>query len=134
MDILTMGDLVLRVSEGKGRGVFALKPFQPFDIIMVNPVLVFDVPDVEKITSTAFGSYQFSWPFHPDGRPIDEEEDDSPYSCIPFGLISLINHAGADRANANWRSVFADLTMVAYAIKPIAAGEEIFWNYNWSED
>jgi SET domain-containing protein len=128
MEILRSDGLTLRVSEGKGRGVFAARAFRQGEVLMVNAVLVFGENDATKVGETALAYYHFNWPFGPNGEDIDADE--SPYSCIPFGLIALINH-GREDANASWIYSRELMTMTAVALRDISADEEILWDYHW---
>lgn len=99
---------------GKGRGVFALRPFRRGEVIERVPVIVLplavleDGPEVNPLAD-----YCFAW-----GEKT---------VALALGYGSLYNHSYSPNAR------YDDLgprTKVFSAIKDIAAGEEITVSYN----
>ena len=126
-EILTSDTLALRITPGKGRGVFAARDIPAREAFVVNPVLVLDEADTQAVEATSLGFYVFAWPFGPDGARLAE----SPYVAVAFGLISLVNDAPPETANASWECHAEAMVIVGYALRDIAAGEEIQWSYGW---
>jgi SET domain-containing protein len=106
-------DIEIRLVEGKGRGVFALRDFQPGDIIEEAPVVVLRDDQYELLNHTLLKDYYFDW---------------GPNDCaIPLGYSLIYNHS--DHPNAETRRDRATDTITFVAVEPIAAGEEILHRY-----
>ena len=99
-----------------GRGVFALRPFDPGDTVEVCPVLVIPKREHAQVAGQTFLLYyQFPWKTH-------ESE-----GAIVLGFGSLYNHS--DDPNARHVRDFERVLMRFEALKPIAAGEEVTISY-----
>ena len=70
------GDLEVRPSPGKGRGVFANRPLHRGTLLLVDPVFTFKTADLPP---TTLDDYRMAW--------TDEED------CIALGMANLINHS-----------------------------------------
>lgn len=105
-------DLYVRIIEGKGRGVFANRPFKQGEIIEVAPVLVFPRQESEVILSTLLGNYTF-----------DVQGRDG----IALGYGSLYNHSF--EPNADY--VISQTAIVVKAERDIKEDEEITIHYGW---
>lgn len=104
-------------SPGRGRGVFALRPFSEGDTIEVAPVLSFSSEEWEEyVVNTDLADYSFRW--------TSDGED----GAIALGLGSLYNHSYAPSAKYVLRVSEREIAFVA--LRAIEAGEEITVNYN----
>jgi len=112
-------DLVaVTVDPVKGRCVVAIRPIQKGTRILADPVVVVPTSESELTDQTVLGRYVFEW--------TDEGD-----LCAVLGLGSLINHATAE--NVELVSNFDDRTMDFFALKDIAAGEELVYDYGHEE-
>jgi hypothetical protein len=106
-------DVEVRSSPAVGRGVFARRAFVRGDLIERCPVIVLGGDDVGAVQRTDLGRYPYGWG---EGR-----------SAVVLGFGSLYNHG--DEPNAGWLPVEHELVMEYWALRPIAAGEEILVSY-----
>jgi SET domain-containing protein len=100
-----------------GRGVFAARAFRPGEVIEICPVVPLPRSQSRKCEGEALDLYVFEWPRR--GYP----------SAVVLGYGSLYNHSC--EANARFTPRPAADTMVFRATRPIAAGEQIFIDYEW---
>jgi uncharacterized protein len=110
-----MDGLEVRESPGKGRGVFASRPFRKGQVIARDPVLVVSPENRQALHDSELGDYFFMWTGAADG-------------CVALGYGSLYNHSYAPAAT--YGRDYRNRTMVFTALRDIAAGEEITINYN----
>ena len=103
-----------------GRGVFTSEPLHEGDLIEICPVIVLPPEQLQIIHNSKLHDYYFLWGPHQD-RP-----------AIALGYGSIYNHSSA--ANANYRFDCENETIDFFAVKDIAAGEEITVNYNGDPD
>jgi SET domain-containing protein len=109
-------DVTIGHSEGRGRGVFAARRFEPNETIEVCPVIVLSEADARTLDGTSLYDYYFGW-----GK-------DGKAAAIALGYGSLYNHSFSP--NAVHHKNAADGTITIVAVKSIAPGEEIFIRYN----
>lgn len=102
----------------KGRSVVAVRPIPKGTRILADPVVVVPAAEKELMDRTVLGRYVFEW--------------DEGVICAVFGLGSLINHDPA--ANVELVSNFEDRTMDFFAVRDIAAGEELVYDYGHETD
>jgi len=100
-----------------GRGVFAGRRFRTGEVIEVCPVIPLPRGQTRACVGDLLDRYIFQWPRR--GYP----------SAVVLGLGSLYNHATDPNARYTPRTD-ADV-MVFRAARPIAAGEQIFVDYEW---
>jgi SET domain-containing protein len=103
-------------TNGKGRGVFAQKPFTKGEIIERTPVIAIPKEEVELIDKTVLFNYYYDWN---DGQ-----------IAVVLGLGSLYNHSY--HPNALYARKIEERIMEYTAYQDIAVGEEITINYNYS--
>ncbi|HET7879767.1 MAG TPA: SET domain-containing protein [Acetobacteraceae bacterium] len=111
-----MTDVMIGSSEGRGRGVFAARHFEPGETIEVCPVIPLSEADARRLDATALYDYYFGW-----GK-------DGKAAAIALGYGSLYNHAPSPNAMHNKHE--ADGMISIIAVRPIERGEEIFIRYN----
>lgn len=103
-----------------GRGVFTSEPLSQGDFIEICPVIVLPPAQLNLIHNSGLHDYYFLW---------GVEQD---MAAIALGYGSIYNHSY--RANADYRFDYLNNTIDFYAVKEIAAGEEITVNYNGDPD
>ena len=108
--------IVVGVSPGKGRGIFASRRIQAGDVIEEAPVIVLPAAEIEHLERTVLQDYYFLW-------GADEED-----AAILLGLCSLCNHSYQPNAVFVPRPETHTIRFVA--LRDIAAGEEVTTNYN----
>jgi hypothetical protein len=106
------------VVPGKGRGVRALQPLAPGDVVEVAPTIELDPAEAARMEDTPVGPYYFEHPL------------DAAAGLVVLGAISIVNHADTPNAEVEWlyrdgAGWFAVLRIV----RPVAAGEEITHRY-----
>lgn len=108
-------DLVaVTVDPVKGRCVVAVRPIAKGTLILADPVVVVPTNESALMNQTVLGRYVFEW-------------SDDGELCAVLGFGSLINHGSAE--NVELDSNFDDTTMDFYALRDIAAGEELVYDY-----
>ena len=113
--MLHIPTIYIAESEERGRGVFTSEAVDVDSIIEICPLIIVPKSNVPFLDKTIMHDYYFLLP------------DDSEKACFPLGYGMLYNHHDAPNAE-----VFFDLPnnfMQILCIQPIAAGEEIFINY-----
>jgi uncharacterized protein len=108
--------LEVRETPGRGRGVFALVPFEEGDVIESCPVIPIPEEEVDPVGRTILGNYFFQW-----GGTLDE-------GAVALGYGSLYNHT--NDPNAMYVRKFSLHVIDFVALRPIAIGEEITVSYH----
>lgn len=108
--------LFIAPSSLGGRGVFTGAPIPKGSIIEISPMIVLPVEEHEQLDATGLQDYYFMW----------GEKDQQ--CAIALGYGSLYNHSF--EPNAQYRPDFVRRTLDFFAVRDIAAGEEITVNYN----
>ena len=111
-----MADITIGSSEGRGRGIFAERRFEPGETIEVCPVLALSEADARKLDGTGLYDYYFGW--GTDGKA----------AAIALGYGSLYNYSPSP--NAIHRKHQADGFIAVTAVQRIECGEEIFIRYD----
>ena len=117
---LGIADITIGSSEGRGRGVFAVRRFEPGDTIEVCPVIALSEADARTLDGTGLCDYYFGW-----GK-------DGKAAAIALGYGSLYNHSPS--ANATHLKHAADGIISVVALRRIEPGEEIFIRYDVGTD
>src|ERR1700712_1395041 len=105
-----MADLIVRETSNRGRGGFALRPFEPGETIEVCPVIAMSPEDAARLDATHLYNYYFGW------GPDDKG------AAIALGFGSLYNHS--ETPNASYRKDLAQTLIEFVALAAIAPGEE----------
>jgi uncharacterized protein len=100
----------------KGRGVFTAENIPANTLVEIAPVLVLSKSDRLIAEKTILHDYIFEW------------GEDSQQACIGLGYVSIYNHSIA--YNCSYQMDFSACTIAITTIKNIAAGEELYINYN----
>lgn len=102
---------------GAGRGVFAIAPIAAGECFEQCPVIALENPrDRARLRKTGLVNYYFLWGTNKDRAAL----------CLGWG--SIYNHSFTP--NAQFKKCIEDRRMDFVALRDIAAGEEIFVNYN----
>lgn len=108
------GLLKLVPIDGKGRGVIATRPINRGKLVEASPVIRMKKAD-RLDRSTVLSHYPFEW-------------NDPPYvQAFPLGFAGLLNHS--DTPNCKIESDIKGEVLCTYALRHIAAGEELTWDY-----
>lgn len=106
----------IKLSKGKGRGVFATRRYRLGEVIESAPALVVPKPDVDALAGSFLGHYMFT-------------TDNKKNLVLGLGITSMLNHD--DDANAEF---FISIdTITIRAKKAIIPGTEITINYGWRD-
>ncbi len=108
--------LFLAETTEKGRGVFTHKKIPPDIIIEIAPVIVMNADERKLLDKTLLHDYIFEW------------GADRMQCCMALGWVPVYNHSS--KSNCEYEMNFEDKTISIKTIREIAAGEEIFINYN----
>jgi uncharacterized protein len=106
--------LYIAPSDLGGRGG---APIKKKDLIEICPVIVMKKGEIEILDKTTLYDYYFLWGDEPDQL-----------SAIALGYGSLYNHFAP--SNADYLMDFDAQTIDIFAVRDIAAGEEICINYH----
>jgi uncharacterized protein len=113
--VVSAPDVNVARSPGRGRGVFAVRRFEPGETIEVCPAILLSEADARTLDATRLHDYYFGW------------GEDGTQAAIVLGYGSLYNHSLTP--NAEHRKNLAAGTLSIVAVRRIAAGEEIFICY-----
>lgn len=116
---LLEGVFVSKTSK-MGRGVFTDRPIEAGTIIELAPVIVMEAEHRLLLDQTPLHNYIFEW-----GKKAEQ-------CIIALGLVSIYNHAF--QSNCDYDMYFDKDSIAVKAVREIAAGEELFINYNGSWD
>ena len=105
--------LYVAPSSRGGRGVFTSVALAAGEVIERAHVIVLSAADRQRIHTTKLHDYYFQW--------------DGEGAAIALGYGSLYNHS--DAANAEFECDYEFKQLRFFAIKDIAAGDEITTNY-----
>lgn len=112
-------DLQIKPTPGKGRGVFATRPYHQGRLIERAPIIRLSRKDWLALKKTPLVNYCFDW--HKVAA-----------SVIALGFGSLYNHSYKPNAYA-YEDIERD-ELVFFAYSDIKKGEEITINYNGATD
>jgi SET domain-containing protein len=112
--------LMVAPSELRGRGVFAIESIAEQTIIEISPVLVLSAEERAKAEETMLYNYIFEWGDHYE------------QGALGMGYISIYNHSY--QSNCIYEMDFENELITIKTLRNIAAGEELFINYNATPD
>jgi SET domain-containing protein len=112
--------LMVAPSGLRGRGVFATESIAAQTIIEISPVLVLSTEERAKAEETMLYNYIFEW-----GENYEQ-------GALGMGYISIYNHSY--QSNCIYEMDFENELMTIKTLRKIAAGEELFINYNATPD
>jgi SET domain-containing protein len=104
-----------------GRGVFSSEKIKAGTIIEISPVIVMNAEERVLLDQTSLHDYIFMW-----GAELNQ-------CCMALGYVSVYNHSPL--SNCEYEMDFAAASITIKAMRDIAAGEELFINYNgnWND-
>lgn len=106
-----------KISDDKGRGVFALRDIAKGEIIEIAPVITVDKNNVKE-NGEAPDGYLLQW----------DEDTEGEEFCMPLGYIMLYNHN--PKPSMKLENDMEKYTITAKAGRDIKAGEELTWDYS----
>lgn len=106
-----------KISDDKGRGVFALRDIAKGEIIEVSPVITVSEKDVKQ-NGRAPDGYLLMW---------DEDTKGEEY-CMPLGYVMMYNHNKAP--TIEMENDMENYTITVKAARNIKTGEELTWDYS----
>jgi uncharacterized protein len=113
--------LYVAATGDMGRGVFTAEDIARDTVIEISPVIVMTGAERKLLDQTLLHDYIFEW-----GR--DRRE-----CCMALGYVPLYNHSY--KSNCEYEMDFEQQLIKVKAVRRIAAGEEVFINYNgnWND-
>lgn len=113
--------LFIAPSTTKGRGVFTSEPLEAGITIEISPVIVMSGEERRLLDKTLLHDYIFEW-----GEQRDQ-------CCMALGYVPVYNHSYT--SNCTYETDFEDQLIRISTVRGIAAGEELFINYNgeWND-
>lgn len=113
--------LVIAITEEKGRGVFTTGPIAADTVVEIAPVIVVTAKERPLLEKTILHDYIFSW------GPSGTE------AAVGLGYSSIYNHASP--SNCEYVMHFENRTISVVTMRAIEAGEELTINYStsWNE-
>ena len=104
-----------------GRGVFTTESLPPDTVVEISPVIVLSAADRALVDQTDLYNYVFEW------------GEDRSRCCMALGYVPIYNHSYA--SNCEYEMDFDDEIIRITTVRHIAAGEELFINYNgdWND-
>ncbi|MES2774711.1 MAG: SET domain-containing protein-lysine N-methyltransferase [Bacteroidota bacterium] len=120
--LITRGkeNLEVRVSAGKGRGVFTNKAIASGNLVEECPILMIEIESLSQFEGFKLGFYIFGF------------DNDPMKAAMLLGFGSLYNHASPSNAEAYYNE--EKMTFSIKAIRDIRKNEEIMINYNGAFD
>ena len=113
--------LYIAPTPSMDRGVFTAEALEAGTVIEISPVIVMNSDHRKLLDQTPLHDYIFEW-----GEHLDE-------CVVALGYLSMYNHAY--QSNCDYDMDYDGRTMQIRTVRDIAAGEELFINYNgaWNE-
>ena len=112
--------LIIAETPGRGRGIFTSDDISADTVIEIAPVIVMSREDRVLLDQTLLHDYIFEW---------GEQKDKC---AMALGYVPLYNHA--NNSNCEYGMNYEDETITITTKRNIAAGEELFINYNGDWD
>lgn len=112
--------LFIAPTEKRGRGVFTNEAILANTIIEISPVIVMSSEDRATLDKTLLHDYIFEW------------GEDNSMCCMSLGYVPIYNHASP--SNCEYDMDFESDLIRIKTVRDIAAGEELFINYNGDWD
>ncbi len=106
-----------KISDEKGRGVFAMRFIKKGEVVEHAPAIPLPVSDI--IPDSVPDSYVLMW---------NEGQKDECY-CLVGGFVMLYNH-NKEKANISMAEDKENMAVTVTALRDIEVGEELLWNYD----
>lgn len=126
VDITSGGRTHLRVVDlgRRGRGVVAMEAIARGALVERAPVIIVPETDRVAVDASAVGNYIFMWEHDSVGEDIYSQQG---RAALVLGLASLVNHS--PDPNCKFTRHIDAMALDVIALRDIAAGEEITFNY-----
>lgn len=113
--------LLIAPTEKMGRGVFTSQAIKAGTVVEISPVIVMTSEERKLLDQTLLHDYIFEW---------GEEKEQC---CMALGYAAVYNHSCT--SNCEYEMDYNDASISIKAVRDIAAGEELFINYNgdWND-
>ncbi|MBL7697081.1 MAG: SET domain-containing protein-lysine N-methyltransferase [Chitinophagaceae bacterium] len=108
--------LYIARTKKMGNGVFTAEPIKANTIIEVSPAIVMSNEERKLLDKTLLHDYIFEW-----GKKKKK-------CCMAMGYVPVYNHSYD--SNCEYEMDFDAATISVVTVKDVAAGEELFINYN----
>lgn len=106
----------MRITEQKGRGMFALQNITFGTTLEVAPVIAMNEADRILLEQTELNNYIFEW------------GDDTKQCCMALGYVAIYNHSY--ESNCEYEMDFEENIITVKTIRDVMKGEELTINYN----
>ena len=113
--------LIIAPTPQMGRGVFSLEPLEQDTLVEISPVIVLSEQDRHLLDQTGLQHYIFEW------------GEENKGCCVALGYVSIYNHSYT--SNCEYEMDVESQMIRIKTVRAIAAGEELFINYNgdWND-
>ncbi|MDZ4841727.1 MAG: SET domain-containing protein-lysine N-methyltransferase [Hyphomicrobium aestuarii] len=115
-----MGDVVVAMADGMGRGVFAARIFAAGETLAAFHTI--RLPAAEVAALRGFNSTLANYWF---------EDDADGSALIVLGWLELVNHAVPPNLDRQWQDMPEGAVVTVVASRVIAAGEQLFIDYRF---
>ncbi|HUM97971.1 MAG TPA: SET domain-containing protein [Chitinophagaceae bacterium] len=112
--------LFIAPTKKMGRGVFTSENIAKGTVIEIAPVIVMNADDRNLLDQTLLHDYIFEW------------GDVAGQCCMALGYVPVYNHSY--QSNCEYEMDYETNTIHITTVKSIKAGEELFINYNGSNE
>ena len=112
--------LFIAPTKKMGRGVFTSENIAKGTVIEIAPVIVMNADDRNLLDQTLLHDYIFEW------------GDVAGQCCMALGYVPVYNHSY--QSNCEYEMDYETNTIHITTVKSIKAGEELFINYNDSNE
>ena len=118
---MILPSLFIAPTKKMGKGVFTSEQIEAKTIIEISPVIVMENKERKLLDQTRLHDYIFEW------------GGEKKQCCLALGYTSVYNHSFS--ANCEYEMDYDEATIKIKTMRRIAAGEELFINYNgnWND-
>jgi len=113
---MLLPNLVVAITEDKGRGVFTTKNIPADTIIEISPVIELTAKERKQIEGTKLYHYIFEW-----GKTKRK-------AAMALGYVSMYNHSF--EPNCAYEMDYEYQIMTIRTIRAVKKGEELCFSYN----
>ena len=106
------------MTQTMGRGVFASRDIAAGDVLGEFHSIRLPPEEVRACKGSTLSHFWF-------------EDDADGAAFVVLGWIELVNHSTAPNADRAWRQSAEGEVVTLYALRPIAAGEQLFIDYRF---
>jgi len=118
---MILPSLFIAPSKNMGKGVYTSDDISENSVVEISPVIVMGKEERKLLDQTLLHDYIFEW------------GADKKQCCVALGYLSMYNHSYA--SNCEYEMDFEKELMTVRTVRFIAAGDELFINYNgdWND-